>query len=74
MDFKPCALGHAVFSGAAETDYRIHDVFPGAGASLVARFPGMMDKQDGDSPAAQIQQPCLHGLPGLGLVFLPGAA
>ena len=34
----------------------------------------MMDKQDGHTPAAQLQQPCLHGLPRLRFIFLAGAA
>ena len=63
MHLKPRTLGHAILPGAAQADYRIHDVFPGASAALVAGFPGMVDKQNGDSSAAQVQQPGLHGLP-----------
>jgi len=63
MDFKACAFGHAVLSGPAQTDDRIHDIFSGAGAALIAGFSGMMDKQDSHAPATQLQQPCLHGLP-----------
>ena len=63
MGFKACAFGHAVLSGPAQTDDRIHDIFSSAGAALIAGFPGMMDKQDSHAPATQLQQPCLYGLP-----------
>lgn len=43
----------------------IHDIFLGAGAALVAGLSGMMNQENRNSPAAQIQKPCLHGLPGL---------
>ena len=52
VNFKTCAFGHAVFPGPAQTDHRVHNVFSGAGATLVAGFSGMMDKQDGHPSAA----------------------
>ncbi len=74
MDFKPCAFGHCVFPWPSQADYGVHDVLLGACAALVAGFSGMMDKQNCDAPAPQIQKPCLHGLPGLSLIFLTCAA
>ena len=60
MDFKPCVFGHCVLSWPTETDDRIHDVFLGTGAALVAGFPSMIDQENCDSPATQIQNPRLR--------------
>ena len=63
MNLKPRAFGHCVFPGPAEADDRIHNVLFGAGATLVAGLSGMVNQENGDAPAAQIQKPRLHGLP-----------
>ena len=57
MDFKACAFGHAVLSGPAQTDDRIHDVFSGVGTALIAGFSVILNKQDSHAPATQFQQP-----------------